>query len=103
MSARSWYQWNYDDSVVWENRRLSLFPFQVRLEEGALIMSRNGIGKMRIALELEATYGCGRDALIGLHTLVLSCNQLQVTNHWARSFLSYLILYAIYVGWLDVT
>lgn len=41
-------------------------------------MSRNGLGKMKAALELEAAYGCGRDTLIGLHTLVLSCNQLQV-------------------------
>lgn len=41
-------------------------------------MSRNGLGKMKVALELEAAYGCGRDTLIGLHTLVLSCNQLQV-------------------------
>ncbi|CAM9200065.1 unnamed protein product, partial [Laminaria digitata] len=52
----------------------------VRLNEGALIMSRNGLAKMGTVLELEAMYGCGRDALIGLHTLVLSCNQLKVLD-----------------------
>lgn len=43
-------------------------------------MSRNGLAKMGKVLELEAMYGCGRDALIGLHTLVLSCNQLKVSE-----------------------
>lgn len=51
---------------------------QVRLEEGTLIMSRNGLGNMTVALELEVAYGCGRDSLLALHTLVLSCNQLKV-------------------------
>lgn len=43
-------------------------------------MSRSGLAKMGAVLELEAMYGCGRDALLGLHTLVLSCNQLKVKN-----------------------
>lgn len=55
-----------------------LFPVQVQLDEGALILSRNGLNTMGITLELETAYGCGRDTLMALHTLVLSCNQLQV-------------------------
>lgn len=43
-------------------------------------MSRSGLAKMGVVLELEAVYGCGRDSLIGLHTLTLSCNQLQVSK-----------------------
>lgn len=52
--------------------------FQLRLNEGALVISRSGLAKMGVVLELEAVCGCGRDSLIGLHTLTLSCNQLQV-------------------------
>lgn len=50
----------------------------MQVEEGALILSRNGLNNMGIALELEAKYGYGRETLLALHTLVLSCNQLKV-------------------------
>ncbi len=52
--------------------------FQLRLSEGVLDISRGGLAKMGAVLQLETVYGCGRDSLIGLHTLVLSYNQLQV-------------------------
>ena len=52
--------------------------FQLRLSEGVLDISRSGLAKMGTVLKLEAVYGCGRDSLIGVHTLVLSYNQLQV-------------------------
>lgn len=54
--------------------------FQLGLNEGALVISRSGLAKMGVVLELEAVQGCGRDSLIGLHTLTLSCNQLQVSE-----------------------
>lgn len=52
--------------------------FQLRLSEGVLDFSRSGLAKMGTMLQLEVVGGCGRDSLIGLHTLVLSYNQLQV-------------------------
>lgn len=51
---------------------------QIRLEEGALFLSRNGLGSTGVVLKLEATHGYGRDCLLALHTLVLSYNQVQV-------------------------
>lgn len=51
---------------------------QVHFDKGALVLSHNSLTNIGIALELEANYGLGRDALIDLHTLVLRCNQLQV-------------------------
>lgn len=41
-------------------------------------MSRNALTDMDIVLELEATHGICLDTLNGLHTLVLSSNQLKV-------------------------
>ncbi|CAN0525727.1 unnamed protein product, partial [Ectocarpus sp. 12 AP-2014] len=46
----------------------------------ALVITRAGLSKMSTVLQLEAVYGCGRESLIGLHTLVLSYNQLQVLD-----------------------
>lgn len=54
--------------------------FQLRLNEGALVISRSGLAKMGVVLELETVYGFGRDSLIGLHTLALSYNQLQASK-----------------------
>lgn len=51
---------------------------QLRLNEGALVISRSGLAKMGAVLELKAVYGSGRDSIVGLHTLILSYNQLQV-------------------------
>ncbi|CAM9882083.1 unnamed protein product [Ectocarpus sp. 4 AP-2014] len=51
-----------------------------RINEGALVITRTGLSKMSTVLQLEAVYGYGRESLIGLHTLVLSCNQLQVLD-----------------------
>ncbi|CAN0144599.1 unnamed protein product, partial [Discosporangium mesarthrocarpum] len=55
-------------------------PLSVRVEDGALFLSRNGLAKMGVALELEVKYGCGRGTLMHLHTAVLSCNQLKVLD-----------------------
>ncbi|CAM9398805.1 unnamed protein product [Ectocarpus sp. 13 AM-2016] len=52
----------------------------LRINEGALVITRAGLSKMSTVLQLEAMYGCGRESLIGLHTLVLSYNQLQVLD-----------------------
>ncbi|CBN79052.1 Hypothetical leucine rich repeat protein [Ectocarpus siliculosus] len=52
----------------------------LRINEGALVITRTGLSKMSTVLQLEAVYGYGRESLIGLHTLVLSYNQLQVLD-----------------------
>lgn len=57
---------------------LALRAVQLRINEGALVITRTGLSKMSTVLQLEAVYGYGRESLIGLHTLVLSYNQLQV-------------------------
>ncbi|CAM9912668.1 unnamed protein product, partial [Scytosiphon promiscuus] len=49
----------------------------IRLNDGGLVISRSGLAKMGVILELETVQERGRDCLIGLHTLVLSCNRLQ--------------------------
>ncbi|CAM9556560.1 unnamed protein product, partial [Ectocarpus sp. 8 AP-2014] len=52
----------------------------LRINEGALVITRTGLSKMSTVLQLEAVNGYGRESLIGLHTLVLSFNQLQVLD-----------------------
>lgn len=65
-------------SVLTLTGHLTLRVVQLRINEGALVITRTGISKMSTVLQLEAVYGYGRESLIGLHTLVLSYNQLQV-------------------------
>ncbi|CAB1096352.1 unnamed protein product [Ectocarpus sp. CCAP 1310/34] len=63
-----------------EQLGLTMRVVQLRINEGALVITRAGLAKMSTLLQLEAVYGCGRESLIGLHTLVLSYNQLQVLD-----------------------
>ncbi|CAM9401414.1 unnamed protein product, partial [Ectocarpus fasciculatus] len=63
-----------------EALRLDEDQLGLRINEGALVITRTGLSKMSTVLQLEAVYGYGRESLIGLHTLVLSYNQLQVLD-----------------------
>lgn len=65
-------------SVLTLTAHVTLRAVQLRINEGALVITRTGLSKMSTVLQLEAVYGYGRESLIGLHTLVLSYNQLQV-------------------------